>query len=225
MRPTLRIRAVLALATALILLVPAASAHEGTSVGKLAIEVGFVNEPAYVGQPNGVQLILVNDGKPVKDLGASLTVEVGFGDETSEPQTLEPWFFYEDGSLESGNPGEYRYYFIPSQPGPYTFHFQGKVDGQAIDESFTSSSKGFSEVADPATAAFPAVAAPTNEELATRVDQEAQRTDDAITQAEAASSDARSAADSARNIAVIGLLVGAIGVIAAIAALATRKRA
>jgi len=228
MRSTIRTRAATALTTtALVLLAPAgaASAHEGTTVGKLAIEVGFVNEPAYVGQPNGVQLILVNDGKPVKDLGDSLTVEVSFGDETSEPQTLEPWFFYEDGVLDSGNPGEYRYYFIPSQPGPYTFHFQGKVDGQAIDESFTSSSKGFSEVEDLATAAFPAVTAPTNEELATRVDQESQRADDAVTQAEAVASNARSAADRARNIAVIGLLVGAIGVIAAIAALATRKRA
>ena len=228
MRSTIRTRAVGALCVATFLLigpVATASAHVGTSVGKVDMETGFVDEPAYVGQPNGVVLILMHDGKPVDDLGDAVTVEVGFGDETSEPQTLEPWFFYEDGKLESGNPGEYRYYFIPSQPGPYTFHFQGKVDGQAIDESFTSGPKTFDEVADPVTATFPAVTAPTNEELATRVDQEAQRTDDAITQAQAASADARSAADTARNIAVIGLLVGAIGVIAAIAALATRNRA
>jgi 1-deoxy-D-xylulose 5-phosphate reductoisomerase len=74
----------------------------------------------------------------------------------------------------------------------------------------------------PVTAAFPPITAPTNDELATKLDQVAQRADDAIAAAQA---DARSAADSARNIAVIALLVGLIGVIAAIAALATRKRA
>lgn len=228
MHPTIRTRAVAALvAAAFISLVPiaAASAHTGTSVGQIDIETGFVNEPAYVGQPNGVVLILKHDGKPVNDQGDAVTVQVSFGDETTEPQTLEPAFFYEDGKLESGNPGEYRYSFIPSQPGTYTFHFQGTVDGQRIDESFTSGPKTFDEVVDPVTAAFPPVTAPTNEELATRIDQEAARTVDAVTRAEAVAASARSAADSARNIAVIGLLVGAIGVIAAIAALATRKRA
>ncbi len=228
MRHTHRTHAAMtiAIAAAVVVIPPSlASAHEGTSVGKLAIEVGFVGEPAYVGQPNGVQLILTNDGKAVKDLGDGITVEIGFGDETTEPHTLAPWFFYEDGVLESGNPGEYRFSFIPSQPGAYTFHFQGKVDGRAIDESFTSSSKGFSEVEDPAAASFPAVTAPANAELATRIEQEAQRADDAITQAQAATSTARSAADSARAIAVIAVLLGSIGVIAGIAGLATRKRA
>jgi hypothetical protein len=228
MRSTFRTRAVITLAAAaFIMLVPlaAASAHTGTSVGKIEMETGFVNEPAYVGQPNGVLLILKHEGKPINDLGDAVTVQVSFGDETTEPQTLEPAFFFEDGALESGTPGEYEYSFIPSQPGPYTFHFQGTVDGQKIDESFTSGPKTFDEVVDPVTASFPAVTAPTNDELATRLDQEATRTDDAVTQAEAAASDAQSAADSAKTIAMVGLLVGTIGVIAAITALVTRKRA
>ena len=228
MRSTFRTRAATALAaSAFISLVPlaVASAHTGTSVGHIEMETGFVHEPAYVGQPNGALLILKHEGKPVTDLGDAVTVEVSFGDETSEPQTLEPAFFYEDGTLESGTPGEYQYSFIPSQPGPYTFHFQGTVDGQKIDESFTSGPKTFDEVVDPVTASFPAVTAPTNEELATRLDQETARTDDAVTRAQAAASDARSAADGAKTIAMVGLLVGTIGVIAAIIALVTRKRA
>jgi hypothetical protein len=228
MRSTIRTRTVAVLCGATFLLlapIGMASAHVGTSVGHIDMETGFINEPAYVGELNGVALILMHDGKPVKDLGDAVTVQVSFGDQTSEPQTLEPWFFYEDGKLESGNPGEYHYYFIPSQPGPYTFHFQGTLDGEKIDESFTSGPKTFDEVADPVTAAFPQVTAPTNEELATRVDQEATRTDGAITQAEAAASDAQSAADSARTMAMLGLLVGTIGVIAAVIALVTRKRA
>ncbi len=228
MRSSIRTRAVITLAAAgFFSLIPlaVASAHVGTSVGHIDMETGFLVEPAYVGQPNGVVLILMHDGKPVTDLGDAVTVEVSFGDETTDPQTLEPNFFYEDGKLESGTPGEYVYHFIPSQPGPNTFHIQGKVDGETIDESIYSGPKTFDEVVDPVTAAFPQVTAPTNEELATRVDQEAQRTDDAVTQAEAAASDARSAADSAKTIAMVGLLVGTIGVIAAITALVTRKRA
>jgi len=228
MRSTFRARAVTALvAAAFITLVPlaAASAHTGASVGKIEMETGFVNEPAYVGQPNGALLILMHEGKPVLDLGDAVTVQVSFGDETTESQTLEPAFFFEDGELESGTPGEYQYSFIPSQPGPYTFHFQGTVDGQKIDESFTSGPKTFDEVVDPVAAAFPAVTAPTNEELATRLDQETTRTDDAVTRAEAAASDAQSAADSTKTLAMLGLLVGTIGVIAAVIALVTRKRA
>jgi len=228
MRSTFRTRAFPALvAAAFISLVPlaAASAHTGTSVGHIDIETGFLVEPAYVGQPNGALLVLKHDGKPINDLGDAVTVQVSFGDETTEPQTLEPAFFFEDGALESGTPGEYEYPFIPSQPGPYTFHFQGTVDGQKIDESFTSGPKTFDEVVDTVSAAFPPVTAPTNEELATRLDQETTRTDDAVTEAEAAASDARSAADSAKTLAMLGLLVGTIGVIAAVIALVTRKRA
>ncbi len=228
MRSTFRTRAAAALCVATFYLlgpVGMASAHVGTSVGHIDMETGFLVEPAYVGQPNGVVLILMHEGKPVNDLGDAVTVQVTFGDETTDPQTLEPNFFYEDGTLESGTPGEYAYHFIPSQPGPYTFHFQGTVDGQKIDESFTSGPKTFDEVVDPVTAAFPAVTAPTNEELATKLDQETTRTDDAVAQAQAAASDAQSAADSAKTIAMVGLLIGTIGVIAAVIALVTRKRA
>jgi hypothetical protein len=228
MRSTFRTRTVITLAAAaFIMLIPlaAASAHTGTSVGHIDMETGFLVEPAYVGQPNGVELFLMHEGKPVNDLGDSLKVEVTFGDESTGPQTLEPAFFFEDGKLEFGTPGEYAYHFIPSQAGPYTFHFQGTVDGQKIDESFTSGPDSFSEVEAVASAEFPQVGAPTSEELATRMDQEAQRTDDAITHAEAAASDAQSAADSAKTMAMLGLLVGTIGVIAAVIALVTRKRA
>ena len=60
------------LAVAALMLVPGiASAHEEADVGPIHMEVGFGTEPAYVGQPNSVQIILSrHDGAdPILDLG------------------------------------------------------------------------------------------------------------------------------------------------------------
>ena len=57
-----------------------ASAHAERTVGPFDFEIGFGTEPAYVGQPNSVQLILNKNGKPVTDLGDQLKVTVSFGD-------------------------------------------------------------------------------------------------------------------------------------------------
>ena len=47
-----------------------ASAHEERDVGTYVFAVGFGQEPAYAGQPNSVQLLLHQNGKPVNDLYA-----------------------------------------------------------------------------------------------------------------------------------------------------------
>jgi hypothetical protein len=224
----MRLRAKLAVAataaTLTLLTIPGvALAHGHIGNGDLEMTIGFAEEPAYAGLPNGVQLFLVHDGHDVTDLDGTLQVEVTFGDETSEPMTLEPWF--EVG--EWGTPGEYRAVFTPSQPGEYTFHFTGTVDGEEIDESMTSSPKTFSTVEDIASSEFPAVNAPTTQELADRVDAEAARTQetaDAATEAASAANDAADSASSAKTLGLIGLLVGAAGLIVAVIALATRKR-
>ncbi|MGB7806378.1 MAG: hypothetical protein WBM72_12340, partial [Actinomycetota bacterium] len=113
-RSTFRLAALCA-AVAMLVLIPAgaALAHGHTSQGDLEMEIGFATEPAYTGQPNAVQLLLVHDGHPVTDLKTGdVTVEVTFGDQTSEPIDMEPWFFYEDGQLEFGEPGEFRANFV-----------------------------------------------------------------------------------------------------------------
>ena len=159
-----------------------AQAHQGD----LEMEIGFGTEPAYSGQPNSAQLILVHDGAPVTDLKpGDVTVEITYADETSDPIDLEPYFFVEDGEIEFGEAGDYRGWFTPSQPGKYTFHFTGTVDGEKIDESMSSGPQTFSEVADLAASEFPVVNAPSGEELATRIDQEATRAKDSIAAAQA----------------------------------------
>jgi hypothetical protein len=216
-----RSMAVTMLAVAVLILIPGiASAHAERTVGPFDLEIGFLDEPAYVGVPNAVFLELSEGGHPVTDLGDALTVTIGFGDETSDAFVFDP--------LEE--PGQYQAPFIPSQAGAYTFTLSGTLDGVKFDLSLTSGPKTFDEVQDLAGATFPAVQFPTNADLASRIQQESDRTTTAITaattEANAAASSAQDAADSAKTVGIIGVVVGAIGLIFGIVAfMATRKRA
>jgi hypothetical protein len=214
------------------LLAPAAAAHEGRKLGDLEMVAGFGTEPAYVGQPNSVQLLLVHDGKPVVDLGDTLDIEVGFGDQTMQLE-LEP--FFEEG--EFGTPGDYRAWFIPTAAGEYSFHFSGTIDGEEVDETFTSGPDTFSDVVSTDDIEFPENV-PSNGELAERIDRESGRTSDSIDQAAAQADQAAEAAgqavesasraaddaSSARTLGTIGLVVGALGLIVAIVAIVLSRR-
>jgi hypothetical protein len=227
MRRSILRRAALCATVAGLVLIPAGSAlaHGEAGQGDLILTIGFAEEPAYAGLPNAVQLVVEHDGKPVTDLKPSdVQVEVTFGEETSEPMDMEPAFFIEGGQVVFGEPGEYRANFTPSQPGDYTFHFTGTIDGEEVDEEMSSSPKTFSSVEDVAASSFPAVEAPSNEELATRIDEEAGRTEETVAAAEDAAASAEDAASSARTVGMIGVVLGAIGIIAAIAALVASRR-
>jgi|SRR5215210_8601223 len=207
--------------------IPAAQAHEGRTVGDgdLEVEVGFLNEPAYVGQPNAAILQLVHDGEPVMDL-RDMTVTVSTGAQESEPMELEPGFFVENGDVERGIAGEYHAPFVPTQPGTYTFHYVGTVDGEEVDETFKSGPRTFDDVQDLASVTFPPVSAPTNEDLATRISQESERTGASVAAAEDAATAAADEASGARTLGVIAVVVGAVGLAAGIAGfVAARRRA
>lgn len=205
----------------MVLIAPAGLAHEPRQQGDLEMVVGFGTEPAYAGQPNSVQLILVHGGKPVVDLGDTLAVEVSFGDETME-LPIEPYF----AVGEFGEPGDYRAWFIPTRPGQYAFHFSGTIDGEEVDETFTSGPNTFSDVSNPADIQFPAQD-PTTGELAERIDREVPRLASAIEDARVeavAQANLASDVSSARTFGVIGLVVGGIGLIVAIMALMRGRR-
>lgn len=201
---------------------PAAIAHEGRRQGDLEMVVGFGTEPAYAGQPNSVQLILVHHGQPIVDLGDTLAVEVSFGDETKE-LPIEPFF----AVGEFGDPGDYRAWFIPTRPGQYAFHFSGTIDGEEVDETFTSGPTTFNDVSDPSDIQFP-VQDPSTGELAERIDREIPRLtsaiDDAGTGAVARANQSSDDASSARTLGVIGLVVGGLGLIVAVTALVLSRR-
>jgi len=216
-----------ALSGVLALPTPAALAHERRSQGDLEMTVGFGTEPAYAGQPNSVALLLVHDGAPVVDLGATLDVEISFGDQTQR-FPLEPNFAV--GAF--GEPGDYRAWFIPTREGRYAFHFTGTIQGEEVDQTFTSGPRTFGDVEDPKQIQFP-VQDPTNGELAERIDREVPRltsaTEEARASAAAAVANAGAAGDdasSAQTFAILALAVGALGVaLASGALLFARKRA
>ena len=56
-----------------------------------------------------------------------------------------------------GESGAYRAVFVPTVAGPYTFHIFGEIDGEPIDETFTSGPETFSEFQDVTGGQFPIV--------------------------------------------------------------------
>src|SRR4029453_10879000 len=172
---------------------------------------------AYAGEKNSVQLLLADaDDKPVADLTDTLKVEVGTGD--TEPLALSMEPFFEVG--EFGPPGDYRAFFIPTAPGSYSFHFTGIIKGQKVDQTFKSGPQTFSDIEDPAQVQYP-VKQPTGGQLATRADRETARIDAALTEER---NQAKADAASARPLAIVGLVVGALGLVAGGVALARGRR-
>ncbi len=132
-------------AAVLVGLVPAAvAAHDVRQVagGQYEMVVGFLAEPAFSGERNGLDLHVSRpsateaEGTPVEGLADTLRAEVIYGEETMELE-LEPRF---------DEPGAYRAIFFPTAEGDYTFHIFGDIEGTAIDERFTSGPETFSPV-------------------------------------------------------------------------------
>jgi hypothetical protein len=194
------------LAAVTLLTTAPAWAHTDHTEGDLSIAVGFATEPAYAGQPNAAQLLVTHGEQPVTDLApGDLRVEIGFGGRTTVVDAVPE---FEVG--EWGTPGDYRAPFIPSEPGKYTFHVTGAVDGEKVDFAMTSGPKTFDEVQDSANAMFPPVEAPSTTDLSAKVDQ-------ATVRADAAAADARSAASQARTIAIVALVVAIVAIVVAVA--------
>jgi hypothetical protein len=121
--------------------------HEERELDDITLVVGFLDEPVYVGQKSGLDLRVTHAGEPVEGLEETLQAEVIFEGESRDLE-ISPSF---------GEPGAYRSVFFPTAAGPYTFRVFGEIEGEAVDESFTSSADGFSEVQDVTGGQFPVV--------------------------------------------------------------------
>ena len=203
-------RSAVVVAILAVLLVPllaaSASAHGEHKVDNYTVEVGFGTEPAYAGVTNSVQLIISSNGRPVTD-AKGLKVAVTTGDAEAKEMLLQPYF-----GADFGEPGDYRAFFIPTAPGPYTFKVTGTLGGKKVDQSYTSGKDGFDEVTDPAEAQYP-VRQPSGSQLTTRLDRETTRLNAAVAaHREAADQDVAEA----RRLATIGLAVGALGLLTAV---------
>ncbi len=197
-----RLVVAMAIATAgLMASIGLASAHEGREVGEYEIVVGFLNEPAIVEEPNGLDLRVSKghhgeEAQPVEGLADTLQAEVIYGDQTM-PLELQPAF---------GEPGAYRAEFIPTAEGAYTFRIFGTIEGTPIDERFTSGPETFSEVQSRADLSFPKRVPPASE-----IEGMAARASDT--------------AATARLLGTAGLVVGLLGLIAGASGLVLARRA
>jgi hypothetical protein len=150
-------RSLIIAAIAAALILPASAfAHEHRDVEGYEFTVGFINEPAFVNEQNGIWLRILNHdtGEPIEGLADTLQAQVIKGDQTRDLELRPAW----------GEQGVYISEFYPTEPGDYTFRFVGEINGTPVDESFTSSPGGFDSVAEVTDLQFPA-AVPTNAAL------------------------------------------------------------
>ena len=187
-----------------------AEAHERRTVaGKYTFVVGFLEEPALVGQPNGIDLRITNaqTNEPVDGVERTLKADIVVGDQTKTVE-LRPRF---------GQRGAYTANVIPTRAGTWVFRFYGDVEGTPVDERFESGPGRFNDVESPATIQFPVL--PAGGEVATS----SRSTPAEESDAQRALDEARSARRTGIVVGAVGIVVGAIGVALAAYALLSRR--
>jgi hypothetical protein len=167
-----------------------ASAHERRKIAgdKVEVVVGWLVEPAYVEQPNGIDFRVMKAGTtdPIEGLEKTVKVEVTKG-ATKKTYDLKARF---------GMKGAYTADIVPTSTGDYTFRFTGEIEGAQINETFESGPGRFNAIQPLTANQFPAPVLSTGE-----------------LQAQLAATQA--AADSARLLAWVGIAVGVVGLLVA----------
>ena len=177
----------------------AALAHVDIDVGdgRYVMEVGFRDEPAYLGQPNAIHVSVeeyaTGGTEPVEGLAATLEAEVA-----KDGQTLNV-------PLEPRGDGVYEGAFVPTVAGDYTFRVFGTIGDAAIDESVTSGPSTFNSVEPLSAIEFPV-----------------QRPDSGQLQAEVAN--VADAVGTARTLGIAGVAAGVLGLILGAVALVRSGR-
>jgi len=118
-----------------------AAAHERRMVGPYQFVVGWLNEPAYVGLMNSLDLRVtdtrVTPAKAVEGLEKTVTADVQSGGLAPLSLTVTARF---------GTAGAYNGYVMPTATGTYIFHIKGKVESLDIDEKFESGPGRFGDI-------------------------------------------------------------------------------
>lgn len=126
----LTFRTIITAIALLFLLAPAAvdAAPVSRKLGdRFDVTVQYIQEPAILGDTNGVRLQISENGEPVSGVISELTVQVEF------MEAVRVLNMYEDPA----QPGAYTGVFIPMQEGDYSFVLRGTIDGVEVDERFT----------------------------------------------------------------------------------------
>jgi hypothetical protein len=191
---------IMALALVLVAVPQSASAHETRNLlgGKYKAVVGFLTEPAYQGQVNGLSLAVTSateknaDGtaKAIEGLDKTLKAQV-LADGKTLDLTLQARF---------GQLGNYAGYFQPTAAGQYRFRIYGEINGEKIDETFESGPGRFSDIESLTPLQFPNKVTTAPADLQAQLDA------------------AKSAASTAQMIAIAGIVVGILGLAVGVAA-------
>jgi hypothetical protein len=103
--------------------------------------VGWLNEPAYVGLMNSLDLRVtdtrVTPAKPVEGLERTLTVDLRTGG--LAPLNLKM-------TARFGAPGAYDGYVMPTATGTYIFTIKGKIEALDVNETFESGPGRFGDI-------------------------------------------------------------------------------
>jgi hypothetical protein len=168
-------------------------AHERRSVQDYTFVVGWVTEPAVVNVANAVDLRVSRtaDASPVTGLQETLKVEVTQGDKKTELAFR----------ARSGVAGAYDGRTFPTAIGTYSFRIFGTIEGNNVNETFTSGPNTFGNIVAPE--GFPDPL-PINQDL----EESLGGLDQRVVSLE---SDSGSGGDSAMTVAVIGVVLGALG--------------
>jgi hypothetical protein len=185
----------------LFVLPTSAFAHERRTIGdgKYDVVVGWDVEPAYQGLKNGASIRISQAGSspavPVEGADKTLKVQIRQGASTKE-FPLRAVF---------GQPGYYVADILPTRAGDYQWTFVGSIGDAQINDKFDTADGKFNAVEAAAGLEFP------------------QALPDPV-QTSAAVSGAQADAQSARLLAMVGIGVGVLGLLAAAAVWLSRPR-
>ncbi|HVO41605.1 MAG TPA: hypothetical protein VMT34_03225 [Aggregatilineales bacterium] len=181
--------------TSLMVARPALAHSHQTLAGKYDVEVGWLNEPAIVSQPNAATIRITKKGTsdPIMGVEATLTVKIAYGGNTPRQFALH--------TVED-QPGFYVADVIPTRVGDYIFTFDGKIEDTPVSgEKFESGPDSFDAVTAPDALQVPAASVDS-----TAADLKAAQAD----------------ASTARTLALVGIGVGVIGIVIGIAGFVKR---
>ena len=177
-----------------------ALAHERRTIanGKYDVVVGWDVEPAYADMKNGASIRIMEAGttNPVTGAEKSLKLAIRQG---AGAQTFPLRAVF-------GQNGYYVADIVPTRAGDYRFTFTGDINGAAVDETFDTADGKFNAVEPQTALQFPV---PLGDPAQTAAAVQAAQAD----------------AQSARTLAYVGIGVGVLGLLAAIATWLARPRA
>ncbi len=150
-------------AASVLLFSGAAYAHERRTVGPYQLVVGWLNEPAYVGELNSLDLRITDTrtNQPVSGGEKTLTADVTAGGLAPFTLTVTARF---------GTAGAYNGWVMPTVVGTYAFHIKGKIESLDVDEKFTSGPGTFGDMQDTAALQYP-TKVPVGDELGQKLDR------------------------------------------------------